>query len=158
MVLGYVNNVQDAEEVVQDTLMATLNGLDSFKHESQLRTWVYRIAINKSKDFLKHRNRQKRKGNIVSMESIEAKNQFNNTFMHPGIALESKEKMELLYRGIDSLPEQQKEALMLTKFEQMSMKEASSIMDTTAKAVESLLSRARKNLKEFLVKEESKNI
>lgn len=155
-VLGYVQSDEEAEEVVQDTLIATLNGIDKFKSESSLKTWVYRIAINKSKDALKYRKRQKRYAKVVSLSKSNDSNQNDMeivNFVHPGIKLESKEQMQLLFKGINQLPDKQKEALVLAKLEQISMKEIAVIMETTPKAVESLLSRAKSNFKMYLESE-----
>jgi len=152
-VLSYVQSNEDAEEVVQDTLIAALNGIEKFKSESSLKTWIYRIAINKSKDAVKYRNRKKRLGNVISISDNRDSRKTDilpPNFAHPGIELESKEQMNLLFKGINALPANQKEALILAKFEQMSMKEIAVVMDTSPKAVESLLSRAKSNFKTYL--------
>ena len=153
VVFSYVQNKEDAEEIVQDTLLATLSGLEKFKNESSLKTWVYSIAINKAKDVLKYRKRKKRYGKVVSIYQDSADGRHFNepaNFTHPGIELESKEQMDLLFGAINQLPEKQKTAIILAKLEGMSMKEISSVMACSPKAVESLLSRARNNLKAYL--------
>ena len=151
--LSYLQNKEDAEEVVQDTLIATINGIDNFKNESALKTWVFRIAINKAKDAIKYKHRKKRFAHVISInqnaESDRADIEPVN-FFHPGVELESKEQMKLLFRGINQLPESQKEALILAKLEQMKMKDIAHVMSTSPKAVESLLSRARANFKAYL--------
>ncbi len=156
VVLSYIQNNEDAEEIVQDTLMAALNGISKFKNASSLKTWVYRIAINKSKDALKYKKRKKRFGQVVSITREDESKRTEiiiSDFVHPGIELEQKEQMDLLFEGINQLPENQKEALILAKLEQMSMKDIAAVMETTPKAVESLLSRARSNFKNYLEKE-----
>ena len=151
--LSYVQSNEDAEEVVQDTLIAALNGINKFKSESSIKTWVYRIAINKSKDAVKYKSRKKRFGRVISISDnsgSRGSDVLPPNFSHPGIELESKEQMNLLFQGINELPEKQKEALILAKLEQMSMKEIAVVMDTSPKAVESLLSRAKSNFKTYL--------
>jgi len=136
--------------------MATINGIGNFKSESNIKTWVYRIAINKSKDAVKYKNRKKRFATVISISRNSETNDRDfepENFSHPGIELESKEQMNLLLRGIDQLPEKQKEALILAKLEQMSMKDIAIVMKTTDKAVESLLSRAKSNFKTYLSNE-----
>ena len=54
--LHYLQNVEDAEEITQDVFVQVHNSLDSFKENSSLKTWIYRITINKSLDFIKHKN------------------------------------------------------------------------------------------------------
>lgn len=151
-----MQNNEDAEEVVQDTLLAALKGMDEFKSESTLKTWVYSIAINKAKDALKYKRRKKRFGHVVSIFNDKDDNQYYHeptNFVHPGIELESKEQMEILFSAINQLPENQKTAIILAKFDQMSMKEISKVMITSPKAVESLLSRAKANLRTYLENE-----
>ena len=134
--------------------MATINGIEKFKSESNIKTWVYRIAINKAKDAVKYKNRKKRFATVISISKNSETSDRDIeplSFSHPGIELESKEQMDLLMKGIDQLPEKQKEALILAKFEQMSMKEIAVVMKTTDKAIESLLSRGKSNFKAYLM-------
>ncbi|MDF1696161.1 MAG: RNA polymerase sigma factor [Saprospiraceae bacterium] len=156
IVMSYVKNEEDAEEIIQDTILSALRKINGFKSESSLKTWVYRIAINKSIDAIKFKNRSKRAGNVISLQSTQ--NQGNmtiscSTYDHPEKKLISKEKVEILFSGINQLPENQKKALTLTKLEYLSMKEVAGIMDVTPKAVESLLSRGKKNLLNYLENE-----
>jgi RNA polymerase sigma factor (sigma-70 family) len=66
---------------------------------------------------------------------------------HPGIELEQKEAVEKILKAIDQLPAQQKTAVLLKRIEGLSQKEVAEIMKCSEKAVESLLSRAKKSLK-----------
>jgi len=160
MVLGYVKNDQDAEEIVQDTIMAAFKGLDRFDGRSSLKTWVYRIAINRSKEKLKYKSRLKRSGNVISLmaEGDEDYIGFEPAnYFHPGDQMESKEKLEILFLGISNLPVNQQKALTLNKLEQLNIRETAEIMDMSYKAVESLLSRAKSNLKKYLLNEGFQN-
>lgn len=154
IVLSYVQNQEDAEEIVQDTLLAALKNIGDFNQRSALKTWICRIAINKSKDFLKYKKRQKRSGFVISIfknqDDADHSDIQLTDFMHPGIQLEQEEDMRRLFEAINTLPEQQKDALILAKLEQMKMKEVAVQMNISVKAVESLLSRARRNLKKKL--------
>ena len=152
IILSYVQNKEDAEEVAQDTLIAGLNALKDFRKESALKTWMCSIAINKSKDFLKYKTRQKRSGKVVPIgeKSEDIYNVQPTDFMHPGIALESKEMMEVLFAAINQLRENQKTALILAKLENMKQAEIAEVMKLSPKAVESLISRAKANLKKYL--------
>lgn len=130
-----------------------IQNLDNFQQESTLKTWVYRIAINKAKDFLKYKTRKKRFGILYSIDDKDQDNgltlQIGN-YDHPGKALESKEQIDVLFKGINQLPKNQKLAITLMKLEQMSMKEVAEILDITPKAVEGLITRARANLRQYL--------
>ena len=63
--------------------------------------------------------------------------------------LEEQEQLELLHRSIDRLPENQRTALILNKYEELSYKEIAEIMGTTLSSVESLLFRAKSNLEKI---------
>ena len=152
-VYSYVQSKEDTEEIVQDTLIAALNGLEKFKNEASLKTWTYSIALNKSKDYIKYKSRKKRSGKVISIYNSEDSNTYQyepRTFEHPGIVLESKEQMDLLFSAINKLPENQKTALILAKLDQTPQKEISDIMGLSLKAVESLLTRAKSNLRKYL--------
>lgn len=71
-------------------------------------------------------------------------------WVHPGILQENKEKAIYLFRAIDQLPENQRIAFTLSKMEQLSQKEIAAVMEMKEGAVESLLQRARQNLKKYL--------
>lgn len=67
--------------------------------------------------------------------------------MHPGVLLENKEKSKYLFKAIDSLDEKQRTAFILSYIESLPRQEVADIMDTTLKSVESLLQRAKANLR-----------
>lgn len=146
--LSYLQNIEEAEEVTQDVFVKIYEKFDSFKGESTLKTWVYRITINNCLDFIKAKKRVKRFGIFSSLfneNHIEVKGL--EDFNHPGILMEDKEALEILFRQINELPEKQKTALILKSIEDKSQKEIAEIMNTSEKSVESLLSRSRNNLK-----------
>lgn len=71
-------------------------------------------------------------------------------FVHPGIVSENKEKAAVLYKAIQQLPETQKIAFLLSETEGLSYGEISEIVGTSVSSIESLLFRARKNLRKIL--------
>jgi len=71
-------------------------------------------------------------------------------FNHPGITLDNKEKAAILFKAIERLPETQKIAFTLHKIEGLSYQEVSQVMNSTLSSVESLLHRAKNNLKKHL--------
>lgn len=159
LVYNYVLNKEDAEEITQDVVIAALNALDKFKGQAKLQTWVYSIAINKSKDFIKYKSRQKRSGKVISINRSDDQVPFYEPVdkIHPGMQLESKEQLEAMYFGINSLPENQKKALIMTKLDHMSQAEVAGVLNVSVKAIESLMSRAKKNLRTYLENEGIQN-
>jgi RNA polymerase sigma-70 factor, ECF subfamily len=159
LALHYVQQTEDAEEITQDVFVSVFQSLDKFKEESSTKTWIYRITINKSLDFIKAKQRKKRFGFITSLffdDGNELKHNPTYNNYHPGIQLEDKEAMSTLFKYINELPDNQKTALILHKIEQKSQIEVSEIMDISAKAVESLVQRAKNNLSKKLNQNEGK--
>lgn len=151
LALQYVQNQENAEEITQDVFVSVYENLQNFQQESDIKTWVYRIAINKSLDFLRAKKRKKRNFflNALGIDNPDHKIEIPN-FKHPGVLLEEKESMAKIFQGINQLPDKQKTALILLKIEQKSQVETAEIMELSIKAVESLYQRAKKNLKNIL--------
>lgn len=149
--LSYLQNEEDAEEITQDVFIELHHSLAGFRAESSLKTWIYRITINKSLDYIKYRNRKKRFGifNCLNQDQSSLK-MLESDFHHPGIVLENKEKAAILFKAINSLPEVQKTVFILSKVEGLGNVEIGEIIKKSVGAVESLNSRARENLKKEL--------
>lgn len=150
--LHYLQNVEDAEEVTQDVFVQIYNSIDTFNQKSSLKTWIYRISINKSLDFIKHKNSAKRFFIFGRKSENEREIQNLSSFEHPGIALENKENASILFEVIDQLTENQKTAFILSKLDGLSNSEISEIMNVSISAVESLIFRAKATLQEKLSK------
>lgn len=150
--LSYLQNEQEAEEATQDVFIEIFNAAQTFRSQSTVATWVYRIAINKSLDRLRYRNRQKRFAFMSSLFNRDTGALMHDkpTFDHPGVVLEHKEKAAYLFKAIKELPESQQTAFILKQVEGLSQKEVGEIMGMTEKAVESLLQRAKTGLRKIL--------
>ena len=153
LALQYVQNTEDAEEITQDVFVKIFDNLNSFKKQSSLKTWIYRMAINQSLDFIKAKNAQKRNflSSIFSINDSNFKFQPSN-FNHPGIELEQKEACQKIFEAINHLSDNQKTALILLKIEDKSQAETAEIMNLKVKALESLFQRAKNNLEILLNK------
>jgi RNA polymerase sigma-70 factor (ECF subfamily) len=149
--LSLVKDESDAEELAQDIFMSVWDSISGFKGESALFTWVYRITITKSLDLIKGKNAKKRFGFMTSLTN--QKNEVMHhpiNWVHPGILEENKEKAVYLFEAMDKLPENQKVAFTLSKLEHLSQKEIAEIMELGEGAIESLLQRAKQNLRKAL--------
>lgn len=151
-VLGMVHNAEDAEELAQDVFIKALETLENFKGDSKLSTWLYRIAINKSLDHIKKGQRKKRFAFLVSINNDGEDNPAPNLpdFVHPEWQLENKELGAQLFKAINQLADKQKTALTLNKIEGLSYEQTADIMEVSVSSVESLIFRARQNLKKIL--------
>lgn len=150
--IGMLQNREDAEDVTQEIFITIHININEFREESSLSTWIYRIALNKCLEFIRKKNRKKRSGIFKSIFSSDGERAIENhsDFMHPGIQLENQERAKVLFKAIELLPEQQKTAYILHKLEQVSYNEIASIMEVSLSSVESLLFRAKQNLKKHL--------
>lgn len=150
--MQYLQNMEDTEEVTQDVFVTVYQQLETFENKSSITTWVYKIAINKSLDFIKAKKAKKRFAFMTSIfgdKDGEVKYDQPN-FNHPGVLMEQKEELAILFGHINALPDTQKTALILHKIEGKSQQEIADIMETSPKAVESLVQRAKTNLKKKL--------
>ncbi len=152
--LGIVQNAQDAEDVAQEVFIQVFKSIDQFKGEARLSTWLYRIATTRSLDLLRSRKSKKRQGILHRLLGTENEILFEiPDFNHPGVMLDRKENAAKLFKAIRQLPENQKIAFTLHKVEDLSYQEISEVMKSSVPAVESLMHRARQNLKKILEKD-----
>ncbi len=147
--LGYMKNNIEAEDLSQEVFIEVFRSVNQFRKDARLSTWIYRIAISKSLDELKKQQRKKRSGIRVELDDQEKNIQIKEV-QHPGIELENKEQAAILWSCIENLPANQAIALRLNKFDQKKYSEIAEIMDVSLSAVESLIFRAKKNLKDLL--------
>lgn len=144
--LQYVQNFADAQDITQDVFVKVHQNFHKYDSKvSSLKTWIYRIAINQNLDFLKARRAGKRFAFITSIFKTAVEDEAVH-FDHPGVALEDKEDMKVLFSRINALPAKQKTALILSKIEGRTQAEVAEIMGLGIKAVESLVQRAKNNL------------
>lgn len=148
LALSYVHNTEDAQDITQEVFVKVYQRYSDYKPErASLKTWIYQITINHCLDVLKAGKSQKRFGFLTSLFAPDTSEPIPEAahFDHPGVALEDKEAVQRLFAIIDTLPDTQRTALILTKIEDRSIKEVADIMQLSPKAVESLLQRAKVN-------------
>jgi RNA polymerase sigma factor (sigma-70 family) len=149
--LGIVQNAEDAEDIAQEVFVQVYQSVGSFKGDSKFSTWLYRITITKSLDHERRKKRKKRFAFVKSIFGDESQVVVNPPdFNHPGVTLDKKEDAGALFRAIKDLPENQRIAFALHKVEGLSYQEVSEVMKTTVSSVESLIHRAKNNLKKKL--------
>ena len=149
--IGIVQNAEDAEDIAQEVFVQVYQSVSSFKGDSKFSTWLYRITVTKSLD---HQRRKKRKKRFAFVRSLFGEDNevviHPPDFHHPGVALDKKEDAATLFGAINLLPEHQRVAFTLHKLEGLSYQEVSEVMKTTVSSVESLMHRAKTNLKKSL--------
>jgi RNA polymerase sigma factor (sigma-70 family) len=149
--LSIVQQPEDAEDVTQEVFVQVYQSIEGFKRESKFSTWLYRITLSKAMD---HERKKKRKKRFAFVKSLFGEGNemvvHPPDFNHPGVSLDNKEKAAILFKAMQALPDNQRIAFVLNKVEGLSYQEISEVMDTTVSAVESLLHRAKSNLRKEL--------
>lgn len=150
---GFLRNREDAEDLAQEVFLEVYRSVGGFREQSKLSTWLYRIAVTKSLDLIRKRKRKKRSGYMVSLhtETGEAPVQVPGPEGdNPQQQLEQSEMGLVLEKALNKLSENQRIAFTLHKLDGMSYKQIAEIMGSSVSAVESLIHRARKNLRKNL--------
>jgi RNA polymerase sigma-70 factor (ECF subfamily) len=138
----YLGDRVAAEDAAQDIFLKVWRSAQSFKGKSSFSTWLFRIAVNHCLNF--RAKRRRRRAEPLSDEVPDAR---------PGPAehFEEDAKSELVREAVAELPGKQRIALILSKFEGRSYKEIARIMGVSLASVESLVFRAKRNLKKTLL-------
>lgn len=148
--LGYTRNHEDAEDLAQDVFMEVFRSIDGFKGESDLNTWIYRITINKSLQFLRSIKRKRRWNQMISFLTVDdflEDSEEESPVYSSGKEIKNEERVKILLKAVESLPENQKTVFLLHQTEGLSYQEISEVMDTSLSAIESLMFRAKQNLR-----------
>lgn len=146
-ILRMVNNRQDTDDVLQNTLVKIYRGLGSFKGNSQLYTWLYRIATNEA---LSHLARQKRRSVTVLNHTENQAYLFDQQLAEPEV--ESTFIQQQLQAALAQLPPKQRAVFSLRYFEEKSYQEMSAIFDTSIGALKASYHHAVKKIEAFLTK------
>ncbi|MEI6507948.1 MAG: RNA polymerase sigma factor [Bacteroidota bacterium] len=146
-VVSFTQNDEDAEDITQDVFVEIYQSISKFRNDSSLFTWIYKIAVSKSLDYLKAKKRKKRFSFFTSLFGEDASLVYDKPhFDHPGVLLENKEYAKVLFHAISKLPEKQQTVFTLHKVEGLSYQEIAEVIQTTTSSVESLMFRAKQNL------------
>lgn len=157
--LGIVQNADDADDITQDVFIQVYQSVSSFKGESKFSTWLYRIVITKSLDHIKKKKRKKRFGFMQSLFGNNSDEEIHpEEFNHPGVLMENKERAAELFKALEQLPDKQRIAFTLHRLEAQKHQDIALIMELSVTAVESLIARAKGNLRQLLKDYYEKNI
>lgn len=151
--LHLLKNSEEAYDAAQEVCIKLWKQLGTFKGQSKLSTWIYRMTTNQCLDILR---KNKRKGQEISLfldeELGEEEKLTDQTAIWQDISshMEEKELGEVLKQGIGELKEDYRVIIVLRDIEQRSYEEISDILDISLGTVKSRLSRARSTLKKIL--------
>jgi len=148
--MGFVHSKEDAEDLTQEVFIRAYRSLYTFRADAEISTWLYRITINLS---LNHIEQQKRR-NFFQTVGDSLSDFFNRQSdeKNPHQLLEEIELKKSIQTAIDTLPDKQRTAFILSKYDDLSQQEIAAVMEITEGAVEQLLQRAKAKLREKLNK------
>ena len=149
----FLGNVSGREDLVQDVFLRVVRARNRYQATASFSTWIYRIVFNLCV------NRRERTRSMLSLdtaangkggESLDSLNIKDVTSADPSENLEVLDVVEAVRAAIAALPENQRMALILAKYEELSFMEIAQVMESSDKAIKSLVHRARETLREKL--------
>lgn len=147
-------NPQDGEDIAQEAFIKAYRSLPGFRGESKFSVWLYRIVSNLCLDFLRRKaRRQTLSLTVEDEEGEESQLDIPDESLSPERMLDRNLSRESLSRGLDSLPPEQREILLLREIQGLSYEEIARALDLEAGTVKSRIFRARKRLAAFLLEE-----
>lgn len=141
LVSVYIQDFDAARDVVQETFIRAYKALNNYRRESQFYTWLYRIAVNTSYNFLKSN-----KSWSTRMESIEGNlqvEQAESLFQNPEKSYQNDDLKRCIHRAVSLLPLELRSALLLREVEGMSYEQIAEVVGCELGTVKSRISRAR---------------
>jgi RNA polymerase sigma-70 factor (ECF subfamily) len=149
----FIQNRAEAEDIAQEVFLRVYNSANRYNPKAKFSTWIYKITTNiclnrfKSKKYLQAISLDK----PISATGDEIIPEIPDpSYVHPSVNAEKKELNQLVKEAISSLPTNQRMAVILQKYEGLSYLEISEIMRCSTSAVDSLLQRAKQNMKRKL--------
>ena len=143
----YTGEREASSDCGQDAMIRIWRGLDSYRGDCAFESWVYRITANCCMDWL----RKKKKDRSISMEPMREQG-FDPADTSPGTEDQviAKDDRRRLREAITLLPEEQREALIMTQLEKVPYEEAARMLGVSEGTVKSRVNRAKARLKEIL--------
>ncbi|WP_175990060.1 sigma-70 family RNA polymerase sigma factor [Bacillus sp. Marseille-Q1617] len=141
----YVQDWPAAQDICQDVFIKVYDALDQFNHQSSYKTWIYRIAINKCKDYKK--SAYFRKSTVVDKFHRFFNKEIAAT---PEQVLLQTEEQTSLSAQIFTLPVKYREIILLYYYEELTTREISELLNINSSTVRTRLERGRQKLKTML--------
>ena len=154
LALRMTGNREDAQDMAQEAFIKAYNSLPGFRGDSKFSVWLYRIVSNVCLDFL--RRQKRRPASSLSVEDDEGEEtqlDVADLSQSPEVLLEQKLTREAVRRGLDQLPEEQRQILLLREIQGLSYEEIGQTLGLEAGTVKSRIFRARKRLCAFLLQD-----
>jgi RNA polymerase sigma-70 factor (ECF subfamily) len=141
------NQVSLAEDICQETFLRAYKGIKSFRQESKIGTWIYRIALNVCHTMISEESQ--RTMNIVQFEDVGETNTFSQESDIQDIVMRKSNKQRIR-RAISALPRNQSDAITLYYLKEFQYNEVAEIMGIPINTVKSHIRRAKESLRKLL--------
>ncbi len=146
----YLHDESAARDVVQETFVRVYFKASSFEPKSSVKTWLYTIAANLSRDRLRWLGKRHHVSLDAPTEAKALHRELSAAEPNPSEQTATRERFDELQHAIDQLPDRLRRPLILCTLEGQSHKEAGGILDLTPKAVELRIYHAKAKLREIL--------
>ena len=152
--LRMTGNAEDAADMTQETFIKAYNSLQSFRGESKFSVWLYRIASNVCLDFLRSRSRKPTVSlSVEDDEGEETELDIADESQSPEQLLERGLTRDAVRRGLEALPPDYRQILLLREIQGLSYEEIADTLSIEVGTVKSRIFRARKRLCSFLIQD-----
>ncbi len=152
--LRMTSNPEDASDMTQEAFIKAYNSLQSFRGDSKFSVWLYRIASNVCLDFLRSRNRKPTVSlSVEDDEGEETQLDVADESQSPELLLERSLTRDAVQRGLQALPPDYRQILLLREIQGLSYEEIADVLRIEVGTVKSRIFRARKRLCAFLVED-----
>jgi RNA polymerase sigma-70 factor (ECF subfamily) len=153
VIYRFLGDRAESEDLTQEVFLRVYRTAGRYEPTAKFSTWLYRIATNISLNAIRNKSR-------FRTVSLEVRQDESDDFHReipddnnpgPDLAMHNEELSKVVMAAIEQLPDQQKAAIILNKYEGLSYEDVAGILNCSVMAVKSLLSRARSNLKSRLM-------
>ncbi|MBI5207317.1 MAG: RNA polymerase sigma factor [Candidatus Firestonebacteria bacterium] len=148
--LRILGSREEAEDAAQEIFFTIYKSLKQFREESKLSTWIYRISVN----FCLNLERKKKQAQWLSLDFLLDNKQediIKRSNKNPHTILDKSETEQIVQNAVNSLPDNQRIAVILSRYEMLPYQEIAGIMNCSVSSVESYLFRAKQNLYKKLI-------
>ncbi|MCZ6680212.1 MAG: sigma-70 family RNA polymerase sigma factor [Candidatus Poribacteria bacterium] len=149
-----ISDYHRAEDLAQETFLRVFKSASHYEPKSQFKNWIYLIATNLCRNEIRNRNRR----NTAFLDDCVAEDEdvnysalMQDVSQLPDELYEKKERQLMIQQTINSLPDNQRLALLLVTYQNLRYDEIAEVLNCTVSAVKSLIHRARQNMKKLLI-------
>ena len=153
VIFRFLRDRAEAEDLTQEVFLRVYRTAARYEPTARFSTWLYSIATNISRNAIRGRSRLRTSPLEIRADDDEGfhRDLPDPVGPQPHAAMDKQELDKAVMDAIDQLPEQQKVAIILNKYEDLCYEDVAVVLDCSVMAVKSLLSRARSNLKTRLM-------